>query len=345
MDSIASLIESSRKVILDCVMPNGAVIAANPGMPYYPKNVSNYHYVWPRDVAFVLAAAKILKISNIDKKFVKWLLERAEGFSDTGIIYQRYAVNGARDTEFGGQCQPDQAGALIWALLQYPLDDDSRKVICLLADGLCSIWKGQKFIIAVHDLWEERNVESEDNVFSYTLAACITGLRLASEKFNNPKWGKIADEMHASMSRCEASFFPRVCNHPDLHIDGSLLGLVWPFKIEDLRVFASIKRIEERLLTPSGILRYENDIYDGIVDHTKLRNSGAGGWPLLTYWYIIALSKLDRKAEAKKLFESYSKNFQSYIPEQLHSNPKPSISPLLWSHCMFVLAAKELGYI
>ena len=349
---IQNLIKTSKKVILDCCLENGAIVAANTDKEYYPKNVNNYRYVWPRDVSFTLYAAHLLGIKDIQKKFISWLLDRAEGFSDTGIIYQRYATNGARDTEFGFQYQPDQAGALLWSLLETnkKLDNRTEKAIKLLADGLSDNWNKKHFKGSTHNLWEERQTLPvlEDN-FIYTLVACSYGLFKAAIKFNNKKWFRISKEMKRSIKNAgkKLGYYPRLWGKlPDKRIDASILGLVWPFQVVDIDeiIINSINLIEEKLLTPQGIKRYEHDEYDGRIENLCHWKKGAGGWPLLTFWYIIVLSKINKKIEARQLFSKYIKRFENnYIPEQLFDNKiQTSVSPLCWSHAMFIIASKEL---
>jgi len=66
---VKKLIKTSEKVILDCCLDNGAIVAANSTKPYYPKEAKNYFYVWPRDASFTCIAADILGITNIQEKF------------------------------------------------------------------------------------------------------------------------------------------------------------------------------------------------------------------------------------------------------------------------------------
>lgn len=338
---IKQLIEASKKVILDCCLENGAIVAANTDKNHYPKNVNNYRYVWPRDAAFIVYAADLLNIKSIQKPFIKWLLNRAEDFSETGVIFQRYATHGAKDTESGSQYQPDQVGASLWSLLEIykKLDKDTEKVIKLLADGLCKNWAGRHFKITTYDLWEERKTSPrlKDN-FNYTLAACSFGLNQAHKRLGNKKWLKVSNEMKDVLGKLS-----------DKRIDASILGLIWPFQVLviDKKVLNSIELVKKRLLTAGGVKRYKNDKYDGEIKKMKHCKKGAGGWPLLTFWYIIILSKMNKKEEAKKLFNDYIKKFKdNYIPEQVFDNKiQTSISPLCWSHSMFVIAAKELGYL
>lgn len=349
---IKQLIKTSKNVILDCSLENGAIIAANTDKEYYPKNVNNYRYIWPRDVAFTLYAAYLLGIKDIQKKFIFWLLNRAENFSDTGIIYQRYATNGIRDTEFGGQYQPDQAGALLWSLLatNKKLNIKTKKVVKLLAEGLCENWDKRHFKISTHDLWEERQTfpKLKDN-FSYTLSSCSFGLLNAYKRFNKRKWLKVSNDMKSSLENFKGSYYCRLWGKlPDTRIDASVLGLIWPFQAIKInnKHLKSLELIKNKLLTPQGVKRYEHDEYDSRIENLVHWKKGASGWPLITFWYIIALSRTNQKIEAKKLFNEYVENFKNFIPEQIFDNNlQVSVSPLCWSHSMFIIASKELGYL
>ena len=349
---IKQLIETSRNVILDCSLENGAIVAANTDKEYYPKNVNNYRYVWPRDVSFTLYAAHLLGIKNIQKKFISWLLDRAEGFSDTGIIYQKYATNGPRDTEFGYQYQPDQAGALLWSLLEInrKLDSKTEEVVKFLANGLCENWSKDHFKIPTYDLWEERQTfPGLKGNFSYTLSSCSFGLSAAHERLNEGKWLKVSNEMENTLKHFKGDYYCRLWGKlPDRRIDASVLGLIWPFQIVKAndKQLESLELIKNKLLTPQGIKRYEHDEYDGRIENLNHWKKGAGGWPLLTFWYIISLSRTNQKTEAKRLFDEYVKKFKNFIPEQVFDNEiQVSVSPLCWSHSMFVIASKELGYL
>lgn len=350
-DNINHLIKKSKEVIRSCALQNGAIVAANTDVDAYPKNVQNYRYVWPRDVSYTLYAAHLLGINDIEKPFLRWLFTRAEEFSQTGMIFQRYATNGARDTEFGYQYQPDQAGSLLWTILETKktLDKETKKVIGLLAEGICRNWDGNHFFIQSHNLWEDKTAFSSfDDNFSYTLAACSYGLERASTKLNKNKWKKTSDEMKKQLQDIKLDYYPNSWGKlPDKRIDASVISLVWPFPVVkyDRKLIHSLQLVKERLMSDLGIKRYESDVYDCMVEHCNHLKKGAGSWPLLMFWYITVLSKLNQKDEAKKLFENYIKNFKDYIPEQLFDNDiQVSVSPLCWSHSMFVIAAKELGY-
>lgn len=349
---IKELIESSRNVFLDCSLENGAIVAANTDKEYYPKNVNNYRFVWPRDVSYILYAADILEIPVIKESFSLWLLNRAEDFKESGMLFHRYATNGARDILLGYQFQPDQAGSLLWSLLSSSSDlsKETEEVVNLLADGLCKNWNGKSFSLKTYDLWEGISTDPKmEWNFIYTLAACSHGLSVAFEKYKNPRWKEVSDEIKKIIESQDGDcYYRKIGNNTDAQIDASVLALAWPFsEVADIKKLKkSIELIEDKLLTKEGVHRYENDKDDGMVDDAERLLGGAGGWPLLTYWYIIALSKISEEDKAKKMFDSYTKNFKNYIPEQIFDNQnQKSVSPLAWSHAMFVIAAKELGYI
>ena len=95
-----------------------------------------------------------------------------------------------------------------------------------------------------------------------------------------------------------------------------------------------------------GFLRYPNDRYCGGIKKGKVTLTGAGVWPLLSFWMSIYFALRDDKKNAKKYFTWPLKRIDKYIPEQIFTTKrKKSICPLVWSHSMFILASRFLGYL
>jgi GH15 family glucan-1,4-alpha-glucosidase len=93
-------------------------------------------------------------------------------------------------------------------------------------------------------------------------------------------------------------------------------------------------------------MRYPGDRYCGGVQKGWVTLTGAGAWPLLNFWMSIYFSLSNDKRNAEKYFLWPLERIDKYIPEQIFKNKKKlSVSPLVWSHSMFVIAAKFLGYI
>jgi glucoamylase len=349
---IKTLLETSKKVIRDCSLENGAIVAANCFKNYFPKEAKYYTYVWPRDASFTCVAADILGI-EIQEKFFNWCMTRAEGFKKTGLFFEKYFVNGLKAlTRF----QPDQTGSILWAIWHHFKDDLNEasryeKLICNAANGICEKWKKDHFTVVTNDLWEERLTfpDLKENM-TYSLAACIKGLEYANAIIPNKKWSIVANLMRKRLeSHYDNYFFRSYGKLSDKRIDASALGLVYPFEVflpKDSRVIATIREMEAKLVINGGLHRYEDDEYDGWMYETMHRKKGAGAWPLLNFWMSICNSKMGDKEKALSYYNWVLKKVNKYIPEQIFENDvQVSVSPLCWSHSMFIIASRELGYI
>ncbi|MDF2954423.1 MAG: Glucoamylase [Candidatus Alkanophagales archaeon MCA70_species_2] len=366
------VLRTTVRVLRDCSVENGAIVAANTDMDYYPKDASPYRFVWIRDAAYVCVAADILEERGvaslrIQKKFFKWCLERPQSFSgasaENGAVFsQRYHTNGVRE---GWQLQPDQTGTLLWALWHHFRKNlvqaqEFETLIRRAANGICKIWGGKHFTTSTFDLWEERATfpDTKDN-HTYSLAACSKGLMCASELAEGSgyakaeevkKWRKCALEMEsaalASYSANEGYFLRTSGLLDDDTVDASLLGLVYPFELlsaGDERMVNTVRKMEEKIVRGGGVYRYEKDFYDGWVRDGSLRSKGAGAWPLLNFWMSIYYSVKGDAVSAEKYYTWVLRRVDGYIPEQIFENElQKSVYPLAWAHAMFVLASHFL---
>ncbi len=375
---IEQLWEQSKTVLADCALPNGAIVAANSDLQMYPPSGENYRYVWARDSAFQIVAAHTLEMPrapDMRAAYLGWLMERAQGFSATGLIVKRYATNGNLDWRYGTEYQPDQAGALLWALAetQGAPDQMTHDSMRLLANGLVSQWDGKNFRTPTQDLWENRLTQPEqEDVFTYSLAAVAHGLGRAIKHLRGKVgevdvWDQARDEMHAVLESDHGGvhFLRKIYASPtddgDNTLDASLNALIFPFS--DFSSASLPKRTEtitaitrELCRLPNGVARYEGDTYDGIV-RPGGGEATAGRWPLLTFWHTIALHEIGQVSAAKELYgatidhldELYESRAlpNNLIPEQLFSDERQGkgMLPLAWSHAMFVLATKKLAVL
>jgi GH15 family glucan-1,4-alpha-glucosidase len=352
-----ALIETTKRIIKDASVENGAIVAANTDKPYYPRDVSPYRYVWVRDAAFTCVAADLLGI-DIQTKFFHWCVERAEGFDREGIFQQKYYTNGAKASD---QFQPDQTGTLLWAVWHHysyrqRLEDalEFKDLIVKAADGICKRWDQNHFVVQTYDLWEERSTfpDLEDN-HTYSLAACARGLRCADAMINTKtegekkRWLRCAEEMEEMINNgynAEKGYFMRTFGMiNDETVDASLLGLVYPFEAfntDEPRMANTVRAMEEKIVVRGGVHRYEKDVYDGWTRAGVLRSKGAGAWPLLNFWLSIYYSLKREEAKAQQYHEWVLHRLDSpYIPEQIFENSlQRSVCPLVWSHAMFVLS-------
>jgi len=357
MRDINEYLEVSKKIIIDCSLENGGIVAANSTKSYYPAVAKNYLYIWPRDASYACIASDIAGISNVQENFFSWCLNNAEGFKTNGLFYEKYYPNGLKALN---RFQPDQTGIFLWAVwhhlnLNYIKRSESKYLglLEIAANGICNVWEKDHFTINTNDLWEERLCFPDlfEN-FSYSLASCIKGLRCANELLPDEKWLKVAREMKIRLDEHYIDFFVRSFGKiPDRRIDASMIGLVYPFEVyeaNDTRIIASINEIENKLSVNGGIHRYEHDDYDGWMVEGEHRKKGAGAWPVLNFWLSVYYK---RKGDLNKANQYYywvldRLKDNKYIPEQIFENDiQVSVTPLLWSHAMFIIASKELNFI
>lgn len=360
---IEKIWEASKMVIRDCALENGALVAANPIKPYYDHEAKHYLYVWPRDAAFTCMAAKAIGITDIQEPYFDWILDRAEDIDEdgrvahhyTGLLYEKYYVNGLQAEH---RYQPDQGGALLFAIKDFYEDDleavkKYHELIESLADGTCRRWANDHFDIVTNDLWEERHTfpDLKDN-FSYSLASCSAGLEVAYKYLGKERYKEVFEQMKSLLIRSaegKGYFYRSFGMIDDDRIDASLIGLAYPFGIvgyDDEAFVNSINVITKKISINDGIYRYKHDEYDGWMYRGFHRKKGAGYWPLLNFWLAIALNRMGRKDEALKYYHKAVSDVgdDGLIAEQVFNNDiQKAVSPLCWSHNMFILATIELG--
>lgn len=352
-NKIKELIKTSREVIKNCSLENGAIVAANSDLNIYSKDVQSHRYVWPRDASFILVAADILKIKNIHENFYNWILDRAEEFSESGLLYQNYYPNGPkRQLAF----QPDQNGSVLWSIYEHYKNNLKeslvfKELIEKLANGICSVWNGKHFTILTQDLWEENySYPKIETNHTYSLAACSYSLECANKIIKNEEWVKVALEMRNQIEKAYNGYFFRLNGKlKDPTMDASMLGLVYPFNIYDAnnkKIINTINQIEQKIVKNNCINRYENDLYDGFRFSGTNGRRGAGFWPLLNFWMSIYYARKKDRKKALNYYLNIIDRVDNYIPEQIFDNDiQKSPCPLAWSHAMFVISSKFLGFI
>ena len=365
---IEKLVNKTKEIFHDCLLPNGCLVAAPTHMSYYPSQAESYLYCWPgRDLGFSVTADLHIGI-DVFEDVLTWIWERAEDYQTSlakwkeGLLFGSYHPNGRiRKTHF----QPDQTGTLLWAIYEYSkkhkLSSLARKIIKQSTKGLLEVWTDDQFKIFTEDPWEERIAHPRfKNNLTYSLAACAAGLERANKLIPDNKAKNVAKQMKLLIENNaydkKAGYFLRRFGGTvsgDKNIDASLLGLVWPFeiiKVDDPRIVNTIKAIETKITDERGVYRYQFDEYEGEVEDAGLHyKMGAGAWPLLTFWMSIVQKKMGNRKKAEKYFWLVLDQLGDdlLLPEQIFpkGDPRIGVKPLLWSHAMFIHAAIGLEYI
>lgn len=365
---INQLIDVSKQVFNDCLLPNGCLVAAPCHMPYYPKEAKSYMYAWPgRDTGFNLAAMALVGEDHYEP-IIKWIWDRAEDFQTSvkpeylGLIYRSYHPSGLiREHQF----QPDQGATLIWSihfkhqLKNTSLSEMEKIVLRQLAENYVRVWDSDKFKLAIEDIWEERGLIPGEGIFIYSLASCIKGMFCAAELLEDAKYSETAKSMRQFLLnycfKCHDNTVPRHFGgslDTDYTPDGSLSGIVWPFNVgfSSDTMISTLNKMEDELVNQTGIYRYPEDRYEGKASRHH-SNEEAGTWPLLTFWLSIAWAELGYKDKALKYFNTVFESMDEgdlYIPEQIFHDRHEKwqgIKPLVWSHSMAIFAAWKLGLL
>ena len=354
-EKVGRLVHKSKEIISDSALENGAIVAGNSDKAYYPKAAKDYHYVWPRQAAFICAAAQLVGIDTIQEPFFGWLTERPEDFKKEGKLFNSYTVNGRIRLR---QFEPDQAGTVLWAIHQFYQKTPSHArrqeaLIRRLADGLADDWQEKYFFTNTVDLWGETKRQTStlvENNHTYSLAACAHGLRRADAMLKNDRWKRAADQMALRLNdayRPKQKMFVR--NHgqiDDPNVDASLLGLTFPFTVvepTDERMRRTVERIEATLVANGGVHRYQFDYYDG----EGSAQEGGGAWPLLNCWLAIYWVLAGDTTKAMRAYQWVVERVgdDELIPEQVFQDSRQGVKPLAWSHAMFIFASYHLGLL
>jgi len=271
----------------------------------------------------------------------------------------------------GTQFQPDQGGSLLIAIAHHIKHFGAdvsmfEKLIEKTADGIFRSWKDDSFVLPCYDLWEERCVLPEHRGFhTYSLAICIAGLRAAIEMLGKKrKWLSAEKEMSKTFAEVYSSGRQSIARTyrkgaiaknrktraDDFKPDTSLLGLIYPSgmldPLDEKARSTVLEIIKSNTTDSGGLMRYPADRYCGGVRKGWVTLTGAGAWPLLSFWMSIYYSLCGDNKNARKFFDRPIEQIDKYIPEQIFEDKsRKSITPLIWSHAMFVIAAKYLGHI
>lgn len=271
----------------------------------------------------------------------------------------------------GTQFQPDQNGSLLIAInhhiKHFKIDKPSefKQLIETTANGLSNSWKDGKFILPHFDLWEERCIPAAQKRYhTYSLAMCTAGLRAATKLLGRRRnWlrtekemSDILNELYSSNEKTIPATYSkgkiaklRQIRKDDYRPDTSLLGLIYPAGIlepSDIKMQNTVDEIiKTNTIHNGGLLRYPRDIYCGGVKNGQVTLTGAGAWPLLNFWMSIYFHLRNDKKNSEKFFNWPLSRINTCIAEQIFQNKnKPSICPLTWSHAMFIITAKYMGY-
>src|ERR1051326_4203504 len=311
--------------------PSGAIVAApTTSLPEQiggPRNY-DYRYTWIRDAAFSLYA--LLRIGFTDEAagFMSWLTDRfkerqSHALGPLQIMYDVRGgselteqvldhfegYRGSRPVRVGNaaaeQLQLDIYGELIDSVYLYnrhasPIHHDTWMDLCRVVEWLCENWDQ-----ADEGIWEVRSgrqLFTMSRLMSWV--ALDRAVRMALERGlpgDLTRWQRQRDTIyHQIMTRgwnAERSAFVQHYDTDVLDAGVLMMPLVNFIAPTDRHWLSTLDAISNELVSDSLVYRYNVEASpDGLTGEE-------GTFSICTFWYVEALAKAGRLAEARLAFE------------------------------------------
>ena len=349
----------------------GGIVAA-PEMDERFTESGGYGFVWPRDLAYVVLGLLAGGCDTAAAAALRWLArtQAPEGlwlhrYWTTGEPAPSWGLHQVDETGAAllaieaafRELEDEELDAALWPAVRAG------------AEFLLTFLEPERGLPrASTDLWEQH-----DGVYTYSAASVSAGLRAAglSSARHEPDraavYASAASAVEAAIDRHlwddplgryvralevarrddagepPGPAYERGLPYPnrrvrsvdpvDTRLDGSLLGLAWPFasRLSTDRVRATVAAVANGLVAPGGGLhRHEGDIY-----------AGGHEWPLVTLWLGLAARALGDNATHAATVSHVTARRTSldFLPEQVFPDGSPAwVLPLGWSHAMLLCA-------
>ena len=350
-----NLLETSIQIIKRNQSKYGSYVAS--------PNYSPYQYCWLRDGTFTAYSMDITHEHDSAYRYYHWVDKtinrhawkvenllskenREEKSISDNYLHARYRLDGTEAVEAWANKQFDGYATWLWGLAEHIkmtneeyLLEKFEKSIKITLKYLIHVWKEP-----CYDCWEE----FPDKLHTSTLACIAGGLDAINAFLKEKEIEKQVREIVIFLkSKCTskkrfAKFYDPTTKR-SRGIDGSLLWIVYPFKIVSPTgpLFSrTCQQIDTRLLN-DGVHRYPEDTF-----------YGGGEWVILTLWLAWHYRTIGRVSRYDSLIEwvENQADEKGQLPEQVSVNlnaPKeyqkwgnrwgPVAKPLLWSHAMYVI--------
>ncbi len=372
-EKIARLYKRSLLICRTQINNCGSIISAvDSDVVYF--NRDTYSYMWPRDGALIAYALHLAGYS-----FPEFYHFCAKILENEGYFLHKYTPGGTlasswhpwlKDNAPQLPIQEDETALVLFALWNHYQIFKDIELIRSLYHPL--IKKAGDFLMSYrdlksglplpsYDLWEERQ-----GIFTFTSSTVYGGLMAASnfakefgEQELAEEYAQGADRLKKAMDRYlylekEKRFARMIVFRKDgsyeidATIDASLYGIFafGAYLPSDEKVENTMRQVEKELWNPisGGVARYENDSY-----YRSRPQEKGNPWFITTLWlaqYYIALAKNKSDlGRVEKLIEWVSDHAlpSGVLAEQIDagSHEPISVSPLTWSHGMFIAVVQE----
>ncbi|HXF57554.1 MAG TPA: glycoside hydrolase family 15 protein [Actinomycetota bacterium] len=332
----------------------GRAYVASPEFP-------TYRYAWVRDGSFVALAMDAVGHHDSAHAFHRWVARvvlrhrhRVEAIPDPPprtvedrmVLHARYTLEGEEGEEPWPNFQLDSYGFWLSSLAHHLAATgrgrgEFRRAVEVVVRFLSLLWDRP-----CADCWEEH----PDRRHPTSLAAVAAGLRAAGRALGLPAAEALGARVLAHVLERGTVGGALAKFEGSEAVDGSallVLGPMGPFQPDGPVAQPTLDRVERELVGDGGLRRYAWDEYYGGGLWVPL--AGALAW-------VRALRGEARRAREHLRWVEGTAREDGALPEQVATHllrPDrlraweerwgPVACPLLWSHAMYLLAARSLG--
>ncbi|SIS20149.1 glycoside hydrolase family 15 protein [Williamsia sterculiae] len=354
--------------------PSGAVVAAvTCGLPEEVGGERNwdYRYVWIRDAAFSLYALLRLGFTAEASSFMDWLTCRFSGDGDEqagGPLRLMYTIDGGAPpgeqvldswegyrgsapvrvgNDAGHQLQLDIYGELIDSVYLFNkygpgISQHSWQQLCEVARWLLDNWDTPD-----QSIWEPRS-SPQRYVYSRLMSwvALERMIRISRQRGlpgDVADWMRVRDEIFTQIMdhgwNAELQSFVQVLDGDQLDAALLLIPAVKLLSPSDELFTATLHAIEQNLVSDSLVFRYNTgDGDDGL-------NGSEGTFSLCSFWYVEALTRVGRLADARLALEkmfTYANHLGLYAEQIALTGEQLGNMPQAFTHLSLISAAINL---
>ncbi|WP_046243672.1 glycoside hydrolase family 15 protein [Hymenobacter terrenus] len=358
--------------LLTCQQYGSTVAAATFGLPATIGANRNwdYRYTWIRDTAFTMYAFLRLGFTEEAKGFIRWLMDRCESMEEASELQLLYAVDGSSNlaeqvldhlegyrgstpVRIGNaavqQFQLDIYGELIDTIYLYnkdggPITYDFWQHVRGFVDYVAANWQRPD-----HGIWEVRS-EQQEFIYSKIMAwvALDRGMLIAQTRsFPAPleEWRRTRDaiyqDVYENYWNPDKQAFVQYRGADVLDAAVLLMPLVHMFSPAEPRWLATLKAVEDNLVTDSLVFRYKlaNGATDGL-------SGEEGTFSICSFWYIECLARGGQVAKARFYFEKmlgYANHLGLYSEQLGPQGEQLGNFPQAFTHLALISAAFQLN--